>query len=898
MRAKTTRLALIALIVLAALALSSCMTLRDPEASQEFRADVVDTLAAGTAQTQAPGSTDQTGGSGSQPGNIAPLPGNPTDQTGVSGSQPGSSISQTFISRRPGLNGLQMWISIAETPPDLSQGILLELFHSGGEGAPLASVLVSAQQIKDSYPVAVDFPAQHDPANTQYLLKLTPQAGTYRIYGRSTDNYAQGEAWRNGLTLMGDLAFRLSYSYDLSAAMQDAVNVLKNAWLLLPLLLSLWLPGSVLLHALVTHEELKERLDGWEIFAVSLALSLAVIPLFFLWTTAAGVHLTQRTLLILVALLLAGKVWQWWTAWQTWRQSGRAGVREQNAQAGKPWQPRATRHNLRQVIQTGIRLRKPQGYTLALLAVTLLTLVLRGIMARDLAAPPWVDAVHHGVITRLIMEQGALPGSYEPLIPSNNAGYHPGYHTVMAVFSWLSGLEIQYGMLILGQVLNALAVLAVYLFAKTITGSRTAGVLAALGCGVFTPMPAYLLSWGRYTQLTALLILPAAHKLLTTAFESLDTQEGSPAKLGLHRPVVRWLLLAAVASAGMALVHYRVLAFFAFLVIAEWAVLGARTLITHSLRKSLLQQTLSLAAAALLAILLLLPWWPETLRSLIAPSATATAGKIAAFSDFSWNYLTSASGTPVMITAALGLLIALLLQRWFATSLILWLGLLVFSANLGVFGLPGASLINNTSVEILLYIPLCTLAGYALSELYSLLVRLLPGQWLRLAQGGCLLLLASASLYAAPRLVTLLNPVTLLVRQADLPAIQWAAEHIPQDETVLINPFSWGYGLYAGNDGGYWLAPLAGRKTLPPPVLYGLGDQENWENVSEINARIRTLIDASGDTGSLAQAMKQAGVRYLLLGVRGGVFSAEMLERSQNFSVVYNRDGAWIFEVR
>ena len=32
------------------------------------------------------------------------------------------------------------------------------------------------------------------------------------------------------------------------------------------------------------------------------------------------------------------------------------------------------------------------------------------------------------------------------------------------------------------------------------------------------------------------------------------------------------------------------------------------------------------------------------------------------------------------------------------------------------------------------------------------------------------------------------------------------------DATVLINPFTWGYGLYAGNDGGFWISPLAGRK--------------------------------------------------------------------------------------
>jgi len=38
------------------------------------------------------------------------------------------------------------------------------------------------------------------------------------------------------------------------------------------------------------------------------------------------------------------------------------------------------------------------------------------IMVRDLAAPAWVDSVHHAVITRLIVEKGGLPFSYSPYI--------------------------------------------------------------------------------------------------------------------------------------------------------------------------------------------------------------------------------------------------------------------------------------------------------------------------------------------------------------------------------------------------------------------------------------------------------------------------------------------------
>jgi hypothetical protein len=62
-----------------------------------------------------------------------------------------------------------------------------------------------------------------------------------------------------------------------------------------------------------------------------------------------------------------------------------------------------------------------------------------GAMTRDLAAPAWVDSVHHALLTRLIGEQGAFPVSYAPYVQANTSSYHPGFHTLLAFFGWLSG---------------------------------------------------------------------------------------------------------------------------------------------------------------------------------------------------------------------------------------------------------------------------------------------------------------------------------------------------------------------------------------------------------------------------------------------------------------------------
>ena len=62
----------------------------------------------------------------------------------------------------------------------------------------------------------------------------------------------------------------------------------------------------------------------------------------------------------------------------------------------------------------------------------------------------------------------------------------------------------------------------------------------------------------------------------------------------------------------------------------------------------------------------------------------------------------------------------------------------------------------------------------------------------------------------AKQLIAIINPITVLSRNADLPAIEWVEKNIPVNETIVINPFAWGYGLYAGSDGGYWISPLSG----------------------------------------------------------------------------------------
>ncbi|HBY07090.1 MAG TPA: hypothetical protein DEH22_04635, partial [Chloroflexi bacterium] len=138
-----------------------------------------------------------------------------------------------------------------------------------------------------------------------------------------------------------------------------------------------------------------------------------------------------------------------------------------------------------------------------------------------------------------------------------------------------------------------------------------------------------------------------------------------------------------------------------------------------------------------------------------------------------------------------------------------------------------------------------------------------------------------------------LNPVTFLARQADFPAIHWIDQNIPEEETILINPTAWGYGLYMGNDGGYWISALTQHPTLPPPVLYGMGTRTEIEQVNQVAEGVRT---AGDDPTALWALMRAENIRYVYTGGRGGAISPIALSQSELFAVRFQQNGTWVFE--
>jgi hypothetical protein len=786
-----------------------CVQLDDPEASQDYRAQV------------------------------------------VAVARPDQPVGQSFVARRTPLKTIQLWLRLESGGPDQPGSLTAELYRSQGESSPLVSIPLSASAISSHFPIAISIPDFDDPPEQSYYLSLVASDFPVQVFGRTEDAYPRGSLDQNKQQLPGDVSFRLSYEYDFRAVLEDFRRGLLDLWLIIPLSLTIWLPGWLVMDGF----QLGRGRDWAERIALAVGLSLAVIAVVLIWTSWLGISFDRISIALIMGLLVL------LSTWRVWRH------RSEHAETASP--------------------AAAQWTNWALAVIFFVSLWVRMAMVRDLAAPPWVDSVHHGMITRLILSEGQLPQNYTPFLDIETANYHTGFHGALAIFSWLSGLDLARSMLVFGQVLNALSIFAAYLFTTTFTESRTAGVFAALVTGLFLPMPAYLTSWGRYPQLASLLVLPAAVFLIQQALNE------DPAQ-GPQRPQVRLILSAGLACGGLLLIHYRVIAFMALLLIA-WQIV--RSLGYFRQQAALKYTFLDISRLSLIALAAsgwTLPWLPAILQS-IFPKLDWASLPIKAFSDFSWGFLTSAWGLYALYAAGAGILAGLILKKRFPWIFGLWLGLMIILANPALLGLPGGGFVNNISVEISLFLPISAAAGFLPGWLLERSEGVLSRKWHAFLLGLVSIGGVVVALYAGSALMPILNPGTFLFREADRQAMRWIEDHLPADETVLINPFAWGYGLYAGNDGGFWIAPLAGHPTLPPPALYGLGNQaDTIQSISDLSRRV---IDLGAQPDELRAFLLEQDIQYIYTGARGGAISPASLEASTDFRTLYRQDGTWVFEV-
>lgn len=456
-------------------------------------------------------------------------------------------------------------------------------------------------------------------------------------------------------------------------------------------------------------------------------------------------------------------------------------------------------------IQLDVRvLLQHQGWVGAVVGVMVLVGVTRWWHIDGLVLPPWVDGVHHALLVRVAVEQSHAAWNLVPYVPVTSLMYHTGWHSVMA-FVWAirptAFIHLGWFLLIIGQWWNLLAVVSVAAIAWYWWRSWSAVVAVLIVVGLWSMMPAYYVSWGRYTLLAGMAWLPVAMVACELVWQD---DEG-----------YRWYWCVPVI-AGLLMLH---------MVVAMLVILWACVIWWQRGRP------LTNWWVALLSVTLcILPW----LAMVIAQT------QLTGSNDASARYVTGNASHNAFVASLFWsrhqwwMLPLTLGGAWWlvhrrrvqVAMIVLWWALVIGFANPVVVGLPYVSFFTNETWITAMYVPFGLILG-----------RLAVGAHQRWTM-GILVIVALLSVNGMQRVV---RQETVFATNADGMALRWIDTELPHDAVILTNAHAWMWRVDRGSDGGWWALPLTGRMTTTPPVLFTYADADTAAALYAQTEQIRQM---------------------------------------------------------
>lgn len=523
-------------------------------------------------------------------------------------------------------------------------------------------------------------------------------------------------------------------------------------------------------------------------------------------------------------------------------------------------------------------------------AVTIFT---RFWIIRDQPFPAWSDSVHHAILTQLTAVRGQLPYTLEPYFPIPLDQYHLGIYSLSATLQWIAQVPAHTALLWTAQMLNALCGIGVYLILDRKVG-RVGAIAGAVTASLLLSQPALYVNWGRFTQMSSQAILLVGWLLVWEALLSWRSAEGI-----WRREVVGYTVLAAMSTASIFLLHFRVAAFYLPLIvlICLWVLWSLRMD-----KASLTRAVIGIVGVGVASLLLV---WPVLVAALdvytssraiqtsVRASSSVQVGT-ANFFEFTFSSFPYLIGGPAWFLwlSAGALLVGVILRKKLVIACLFWVLSLFGLGYAYLLQIPVLNLTNLGAILIMLYLPIGLVIGSLAQEIvaafrsHSAVVYAVT------------LIFLGAGLAAAPARATTVEAYRYFVTAADVTAMDWINANTPPDALFAVNTYFWLSWAPHGTDAGYWIPYFTQRPTTASVMIFSsLADSEHRAEVVTASQQVELIENDPGNVTKLAEM----GVDYIYIGQRGDFASpglqADILRGQEGVNEVYTNEGISIFRL-
>lgn len=617
--------------------------------------------------------------------------------------------------------------------------------------------------------------------------------------------------------------------------MLESTNLLEWLKLLGGILLFLG-PGFCIVSILYNHS--LKGLTHW--FVLSLTASVSLLGVLLAWLKLANLHIN---LPILLSICLAGWIASFIYLWRNKRQI----------------EFKKYSINIHEIV-----------LWIVSLGSGLIVLWLLGHQVAGLGS----DSYHHTLIAQLIHDNGGLPNDYQPATDRLiSFSYHYGYHAMIAALMWLSGWGSRLLVLVSGALLVMFTTLSIALLTEEITEKPIAGIAAGILTGLVFVLPIHMLQWGRYPQMSAIALIAVFLEGIIAYYKHRD------------RPIdLRKIALFGLIAAGIALTHYRVTIMAALAVVFLVLLIKDRK---YSI-KSNYQLLLSMLATAGIALFLFSPWlWRVVQAHQTGYAITLADINPAYYSIFRLdpNVLNYPTNLLVVVIIGAGLIWGMIKQKWFIFWLSVWPIAMLLLSDPRIFSLS----MDRISVIVSLYLPAAVLGGWLIQEVYMHIKNV----YHPILTAALLVPIIWSGTVAVNKNLVLSNFVT----PQDLAAAEWIKANTPSDAYFAVNTFKFDFSsnFVIGIDAGYWLPLLANRSTVTIPMIYEIEMFQRPDGLQQLMELYNLGSDLT--TQKAIDYLQQEKITYIYIGENGGRIDPNLLLKSTEFSLVYQKDKVYVFKI-